>query len=97
MKTKRDPVCDCGQPGSWHGERDGARRFCCEDCWHGCNLEQFKDSLRIVQTGKGSDGTSYNSIGTLNQAAWIGENCGCMIREIEYLRKTVAELRKARA
>jgi len=48
-------------------------------------LESFKDSLLIVKTGKDSNGHSFNDIGKLNQAAWIGENSAFLITEIERL------------
>ena len=48
-------------------------------------LELFKDSLQIVRTGRDKQGGHYNTIGTLNQAAWIGENSGFLIDTIEEL------------
>lgn len=50
------------------------------------DLARFKEALQIVRTGKDSNGGKYNSLGTMNQAAWIGENSGCLIAEIENLR-----------
>lgn len=49
-------------------------------------LESFRSALEIVRTGKGSGGETYNNIGQLNQAAWIGEHSGALIAEIERLR-----------
>ena len=49
-------------------------------------LDRFRASLEIVKTDKDRNGGSYNTYGTLNQAAWIGENVGCLIRELERLR-----------
>lgn len=51
------------------------------------DIEFFKESLKIVKTGKDSKGVSYNSLGTLTQAAQIGEKSGALIAEIEYLRQ----------
>lgn len=56
------------------------------------DLTRFEESLKIVRTGKASDGTSYNGIGTLNQAAWIGECSGVLIEEIKFLRPENAAL-----
>lgn len=47
------------------------------------NLEEFEEQLRIVNTGKNSAGNSFNDIGRLNSAAWIGEHSGVLITEIK--------------
>lgn len=46
-------------------------------------ISEFQESLLIVKTGKDSRGNSYNDIGTLNQAAWIGENSQVLLDEIQ--------------
>lgn len=51
------------------------------------DLESYKESLEIVRTGKDRKGNSFNGIGQLNQAAWIGENSKPLIDEIERLRE----------
>lgn len=28
-----ESVCTCGNSATWHGERDGHRQFCCDECW----------------------------------------------------------------
>ena len=35
MKIKTDTAikCHCGNPGTWHGHRNGRREFACEECW----------------------------------------------------------------
>src|ERR1700760_1156831 len=59
----------------------------------GCvDLEQFKEQLKIVRENKDSQGNKFSSYGTLNAACWIGENSGCLIREIEILRQLCADL-----
>lgn len=37
------------------------------------DLTALEDAFLIVRTGKDKDGSSYNSLGTLNQAAWLGD------------------------
>lgn len=28
------PPCDCGNPkASWHGDKHGRRKYCCDKCW----------------------------------------------------------------
>jgi len=58
-------------------------------------LNRFKEALKICKTGKDSKGSHYNSIGTLNQAAWIGENSGCLIAEIERLWGASIQIERA--
>jgi hypothetical protein len=55
------------------------------------DLDQFKESLKIVFTGKDSKGGSYNNLGKLNQAAWVGENSELLIHEVETLRTRLAD------
>ena len=31
--AKANPVCDCGRPGQWHGDRYAYRFFGCAECW----------------------------------------------------------------
>ena len=50
-------------------------------------LENYKAQLQIIREGKDDKGNTYNNFGVLNAAAWIGENSGCLIKEIEELRK----------
>lgn len=49
------------------------------------DLEPFKKAVRIANTGTEGK-TKYNTLGCLNQAAWVGENAGCLIAEIEHHR-----------
>lgn len=53
------------------------------------DLSIFEEALLISNTGKGSKGGSYNNLGKLNQAAWIGERSGTLIDEIKLLRAIV--------
>lgn len=53
------------------------------------DLSIFKEGLLILRTSKDSQGNEYNSFGTLNQAAFMGERCGCLVTEIERLRDTI--------
>lgn len=55
-------------------------------------LSRFKEALQIIHTGKDSKGNHFNNIGTLNQAAWLGENAGVLIKEIERLNIVVADI-----
>lgn len=50
-------------------------------------LEACKEAHKIQSTGKDSAGNSFNSIGKLNQAAWLGERAISLIAEIERLQK----------
>jgi hypothetical protein len=59
------------------------------------DLSNFKEQFKIVSTGKDSKGNSFNSFGTLNAAAWIGENVGSLIDEIENLRGCIAQVKMA--
>lgn len=53
-------------------------------------LKRFREAHQIAITGKGTDGTTYNKIGCLNQAAWIGENVGLLLNEIDRLKAMLA-------
>lgn len=53
-------------------------------------LNRYKDASQIVHTGQDSAGNTYNSFGTLNQAAWLGEHAHFLIAEIERLQKLAA-------
>lgn len=51
------------------------------------DLNTWEDSLCIVRTGSDSTQTQhYGTEGTLNQAAWIGENSAVLLAEIHKLR-----------
>lgn len=56
------------------------------------DLDFVKEALRIINTGKDSKGNSFNNLGKLNQAAFIGERSGALIAEIEHLRTVNADL-----
>lgn len=58
------------------------------------DLDFVKEALRIVNTGRDSKGNSFNNLGRLNQAAFIGEHSGALIAEIEHLREVKADLLK---
>lgn len=60
------------------------------------NLQHFKNALLIAQTGKDAEGNQYETIGQLNQAAWIGEHAHILINEIERLQKHEAMLDQVR-
>lgn len=53
------------------------------------DLTRYKDALNIAKTGVDSKGNHYTQLGMLNQAAWLGENAGPLIAEIERLRRLV--------
>ncbi len=53
------------------------------------SFPEFRDALQIIKTGKDSQGHSYNNFGTLNQAAWIGENAQLMLDRIDKLESAL--------
>ena len=53
------------------------------------DTDAFREALLIIHTGKDSKGGSFNTLGQMNQAAWVGENCATMILELEHLRSVV--------
>jgi hypothetical protein len=53
-------------------------------------LDYFRAASEIVRFQEDRNGSAYNNIGVLNQAAWIGERAHFLIWEIERLRPELA-------
>lgn len=54
-------------------------------------LETFEKANHIIRTGRDTKDNSYNNLGRLNQAAWVGEHIQFLLEEIYRLRAKEAK------
>ncbi len=59
------------------------------------DLSHYREQSLICRTGKDSKGNEFNDFGTMNAAAWIGENVEPLLNHIDTLTRDNAALREA--